>query len=197
MEKQSPQAADASSLAPHPSSLTPPLYGLLAEFDNPSDLVAAARRAHAAGYRKMDAYTPFPVEELNDALGLGQTWMAPLVLLGGILGAALGYSLQYYVSVIDYPLNIGGRPLHSWPAFIPVTFELTILSAGLFAVLGMLALNGLPMPHHPLFNAPRFALATRDRFFLCIEAADPRFSRDDTWRFLDRMGPRSVTEVEM
>jgi hypothetical protein len=199
MEKQPSESRSAADpLTPHPLPLTPhSIYGLLAEFDNPTDLVAAARNAHAAGYRKMDAYTPFPIEELNDALGLGETWMAPLVLVGGLLGAVLGYSLQYYISVFDYPLNIGGRPLHSWPAFVPVTFELTILTAGLFAVLGMLALNGLPMPHHPLFNAPRFALASRDRFFLCIEAADPQFSRDDTWRFLDRMGPRSVTDVEM
>ena len=172
------------------------IYGLLAEFDNPSALVAAAREAHAAGYRRMDAYTPFPVEELNEALGLEHTGVAAMVLIGGITGALVGYLMQYYIAVIDYPLNIGGRPLHSWPAFVPVTFELTILCAGLFAVLGMLALNGLPMPHHPVFNAPRFALASRDRFFLCIEAADPKFSRDDTWRFLDRMEPRSVSEVE-
>ena len=172
------------------------IYGLLAEFDNPSALVVAARAAHAAGYRRMDAYTPFPVEELNEALGLERTGVAALVLIGGITGALVGYLMQYYIAVIDYPLNIGGRPLHSWPAFIPVSFELTILGAGLFAVLGMLALNGLPMPHHPVFNAPRFALASRDRFFLCIEAADPKFKRDDTWRFLDRMEPRSVSEVE-
>jgi hypothetical protein len=173
------------------------IYGLLAEFDNPTDLVNAARQAHAAGYRKMDAYTPFPIEELNEALGLGRTWVPAIVLLGGITGALLGYFLQYYISVIDYPLNIGGRPLHSWPAFIVVTFELTILCAGLFAVLGMLALNGLPMPYHPVFNAPRFALATRDRFFLCIEAGDSMFNRDETWRFFDRLGPRSVSEVPL
>ncbi len=173
------------------------IYGLLAEFDNPSALVAAARQAHAAGYRQMDAYTPFPVEELTEALGLERTGVPAIVLFGGITGAVLGYLMQYYIAVIDYPLNIGGRPLHSWPAFIPVTFELTILCAGLFAVLGMLALNGLPMPHHPVFNVPRFALASRDRFFLCIEAVDPKFERDDTWRFLDRMEPRSVSEVEL
>ncbi|HET7004987.1 MAG TPA: DUF3341 domain-containing protein [Candidatus Binatia bacterium] len=172
------------------------IYGLLAEFDSPSDLVAAARQTRAAGYRHMDAYTPFPIEELTEALELEQTWVPTIVLIGGVTGAVLGYLLQYYVAVIDYPLNIGGRPLHSWPAFIPVTFELTILCAGLFAVLGMLALNGLPMPHHPVFNAPRFALASRDRFFLCIEAVDQQFDRDATWRFLDRMTPRSVSEVE-
>jgi hypothetical protein len=173
------------------------LYGLMAEFDNPDDLVAATRRARDAGYRRMDAYTPFPVEELDDALGLGQSWMAPLVLIGGILGAALGYFMQYYIAVIDYPLNIGGRPLHSWPAFIPVTFELTVLIAGLFAVLGMLALNGLPMPYHPIFNAPGFTLASQARFFLCIEASDPKFHREDTRRFMDGLTARRVTEVEL
>jgi hypothetical protein len=174
----------------------PPIYGLMAEFENPTDLVAAARKAYEAGYRKMDAYTPFPIEELNEALGLGQTWVPLIVLIGGLVGACGGYFLQYYISAIDYPLNIGGRPLHSWPAFIPVTFEMTVLVAGLSAVLGMLALNGLPMPYHPVFNVPRFALATRDRFFLCIEAIDPKFDRDETRRLLDRMTPRVVSEVE-
>jgi len=173
------------------------IYGLMAEFDNPGDLVAATRQAREAGYRKMDAYTPFPVEELNDALALGQSWMAPIVLIGGILGAALGYFMQYYVAAIDYPINIGGRPLHSWPAFIPVTFEMTVLLAGLFAVLGMLALNGLPMPYHPVFNVPGFTLASHDRFFLCIEATDPKFHRDETRRFLDGLTPRRVSEVEL
>jgi hypothetical protein len=152
-----------------------PIYGILAEFDNPEDLVEAARQARQAGYRKMDAYTPFPVEGLNEALDLGRTWVPLLVLIGGLIGAAVGYFLQYYISVIDYPINIGGRPLHSWPAFIPVTFEMTVLVAGLFAVLGMLALNGLPMPYHPVFNVRSFSLATHDRFFLCIEAGDPKF----------------------
>lgn len=173
------------------------IYGLMAEFDNPSDLVAAAHQAREAGYRKMDAYTPFPVEELNDALGLGRTWVPFIVLIGGILGAALGYGMQYYIAVIDYPLNIGGRPLHSWPAFIPVTFEMTVLVAGLFAVLGMLALNGLPMPYHPVFNVPNFNLASQNRFFLCIEATDPKFSREDTRRFIDSLNPRRVSEVEL
>jgi hypothetical protein len=178
--------------SPKPESL----YGVIAEFDNPDDLVAAVRQARYAGYRKMDAYTPFPVEELHDALRLGPTLVPFIVLIGGILGAALGYFLQYYISVIYYPLNIGGRPLHSWPAFIPVTFEMTVLVAGLFAVLGMLALNGLPMPYHPVFNTPDFSLASHDRFYLCIEAADPRFDLEDTRRFLDRLQPRRVSEVE-
>ena len=184
---------ETETLNPGPATT----YGLLAEFDSPEALVMAARRAREAGYRKMDAYTPFPVEELDDALELGRTGVPTIVLIGGLLGAVLGYSLQYYISVIDYPINVGGRPLHSWPAFIPVTFETTVLLAGLFAVLGMLALNGLPMPYHPIFNAPRFSLASHDRFFLCIEATDPKFDAHETRQFLDRMSPRMVTEVEL
>jgi hypothetical protein len=172
-------------------------YGLLAEFDNPEALVAATRRAREAGYRKMDAYTPFPIEELTEALELGRTGVPSIVLIGGVVGAVLGYFLQYYITVIDYPINVGGRPLHSWPAFIPVTFETTVLTAGLFAVLGMLALNGLPMPYHPIFNAANFSLASHDRFFLCIEALDGKFDRDETRRFLDGLSPRTVTEVEL
>jgi hypothetical protein len=172
-----------------------PIYGLMAEFDNPSALVAAARQARAAGYRRMDAYTPFPVEGLAEALELGSTRVPLLVLIGGLLGAGLGYFMQYYLMAVDYPINIGGRPYHSWPAFIPVTFEMTVLVAGVFAVLGMLALNGLPMPYHPVFNVPGFALASRDRFFLCIEAVDVKFDREGTRRFLESLAPRSVNEV--
>ncbi len=174
----------------------PALYGLVAEFDNPDTLVAASRRARLEGYRKLDAYTPFPIEELHEALGVHHTKVPLLVLVGGIVGGLSGYSLEYWVSAIAYPLNVGGRPLHSWPAFIPVTFEMTVLFAALTAVVGMLALNGLPRPYHPIFNAPRFALASRDRFFLCIEAADPRFDLDATRKFLESFEPREVTEVE-
>ncbi|HEY3383660.1 MAG TPA: DUF3341 domain-containing protein [Vicinamibacterales bacterium] len=174
----------------------PRLYGLMAEFDNPDTLVAASRRARVEGYRNMDAYTPFPVEELNDALGLHSTKVPLLVLIGGIVGGLSGYGLQYWVATIAYPLNVGGRPLHSWPSFIPVTFEMTVLVAALTAVFGMFALNKLPMPYHPVFNVPRFALATRDRFFLCIEAADPKFDRESTRRFLESFAPREVTDVE-
>ena len=174
---------------------TPKLYGLIAEFADPTELVAAARQAHEAGYRHLDAYTPFPIEELSEALGMHRNLLPPLVLTGGIVGMLSGFGLQYWTSVIDYPINVGGRPLFSWPAFIPVTFELTILCAAVTAVFGMLALNGLPMPHHPVFGAPRFALASRDRFFLCIEATDPKFDADDTWRFLQRLQPRQVSEV--
>jgi len=171
------------------------LHGLMAEFDSPTALVEASRRAQAEGYRKMDAYTPFPIEELHEALGLHDTRVPLIVLCGGILGGLLGYGLEYWVSVIAYPINVGGRPFHSWPAFIPVTFETTVLVAALSAVVGMIALNGLPMPYHPVFNVPRFELASRDRFFLCIEAADPRFDRTATRRFLESLSPREVTEV--
>lgn len=172
------------------------VYGLLAEFETPAELLAAARRARDAGYRHMDAYTPFPVEGLAEAIGFRRTWLPLIVLIGGIVGCLSGYLLQYWTSVVDYPLNVGGRPLHSWPAFVVVTFELTILFAALAAILGMLALNGLPMPYHPVFNVPRFALATRDRFFLCLEATDPQFDREETRRFLERSQPRQVSEIE-
>jgi len=177
-------------------NLKPAIYGLLAEFDRPDDLLAAAHRAHEAGYRRMDAYTPLPIAGLAEAIGFRRTHLPLIVLLGGIVGGVGGYLLQYYASVIDYPLNVGGRPLHSWPAFIPVTFELTILGAALAAVLGMLALNGLPMPYHPVFNVPRFELATRKRFLLCLEASDPQFDRDGTKRFLERLPSQAVYEVE-
>jgi hypothetical protein len=174
----------------------PVIYGLLAEFEDPEHLLAAARRAIAAGYRRLDAFSPFPVHGLDEAIGFHRNLVAPLVLLAGLVGAASGFSLQYWYHVIDYPLNIGGRPLNSWPAFIPITFELAVLLAAITALLGMLALNGLPKPYHPLFNAPRFALASRDRFFLCIEATDPHFDREATRRFLSELGPREVTEIE-
>ncbi len=171
------------------------LYGLLAEFEDPDRLVAAARRAHQAGYRRLDAFSPYPIEELADALDFRKTHIPLLVLIGGIAGAAAGYLLQYYAAVIAYPINVGGRPLNSWPAFIPVTFETTILGAALAAVFGMLALNGLPMPYHPNFNVPRFKRVTQDRFFLLIEAADPHFDREATRRFLEDLGPYEVSDV--
>jgi len=177
---------------PTPSSL----YGVLAEFDTPDELLAATRRAHEAGYRQMDAYTPFPIEGLAEALGFHRTRLPLIVLLGGIVGGIGGYLMQYWIAAIDYPLNIGGRPLHSWPAFIPVTFELTILGAAIAAVLGMLILNGLPMPYHPLFHVPRFALVTRNCFFLCIEARDPKFDCEETRRFLASVKAREVSDVE-
>jgi len=173
----------------------PRLWGLMAEFHTPQELVEAAARTRAEGYRRLDAYSPFPMEALSDAMGLPASKVPMLVLIGGLIGAVAGFSLQYWVSVIEYPLDIGGKPYNSWPAFIPVVFECTILCAGLFAVLGMLALNGLPMPYHPVFNAPRFALASRDRYFLCIEARDGKFDLEATRRFLESLRPSEVTEV--
>ena len=173
-----------------------PPYGLVAEYDSAQALVAAADKARQAGFRRMDAYSPFPVEGLTDALGHPTTRLPLVVLMGGLLGGLAGYFLQYYTSVHSYPINVAGRPFHSWPAFIPVTFECTILGAALSAVFGMRALNGLPMPYHPLFNVERFALASRDRFFLAIRAIDPKFDLAETRRFLEGTGAREVTEVQ-
>jgi hypothetical protein len=168
----------------------------MAEFHSPEALLHAAERAHRQGFKRMDAYTPFPIEGLAEALGVHDRRVPLIVLLGGIAGCLGGFFLQYWVAVIDYPLNVGGRPLNSWPAFIPVTFEMTILFAALSAFLGVLALNGLPMPYHPVFNVEQFELASRNRFFLCIEAGDPTFDRDGTWKFLESLGPDGVYPVE-
>jgi len=172
------------------------LYGLIAEFDNRFDLLEATRNAHDAGYKRMDAFSPMPIHGLDEALGFHEKKMSRLVLAGGILGCLGGFGLMYWISVIAYPLNVGGRPFYSWPAYIPPTFETTILCAALAAVFGMLALNGLPQPHHPVFNVPRFKLATRSRFFLLIEARDPLFDLEKTRVFLETYHPREVTEVE-
>jgi len=172
-----------------------PIYGLMAEFANPTDLVLAARRANEAGYRRMDGYSPFPVEELSDAIGFHKDNVSLVVLIGGLVGGSIGYLMQWWISAISYPINVGGKPYHSWPAFIVVTFEMSVLFAGVAAVLGMLALNGLPMPYHPVFNSSRFAFATRDRFFLCIEARDPLFDRVQTMNFLRSLSPYDVTEI--
>jgi hypothetical protein len=174
----------------------PGIWGLMAEFDAPASLVRACRSARDAGYRKMDAYTPFPVEAVFEALDLHRNEMPLVVLCGGILGGLGGLGLQYWCSTIAYPLVVGGKPFFSLPAFIPVTFECTILAAALSAVFGMLALNGLPMPYHPVFNVPSFAFASRDKFFLCIESADPKFDREATQKFLEQFEPRSISEVE-
>jgi hypothetical protein len=172
------------------------MYGLMAEFSSEDSLLRAARHAYEAGYRRMDAYSPLPIDGLAEALGFRHTRVPLIVLIGGILGCVGGFALQYWISVIDYPVNVGGRPYNSWPSFIPVTFELTILVAAFAALLGMLALNGLPMPYHPVFNVPRFAQATRDRFFLCIEAADPKFNRETTRQFLEALNSSAVVAVE-
>jgi Protein of unknown function (DUF3341) len=171
------------------------VYGLLAEFTTPEALLEAAEQAYARGYRRMDAYTPFPVEGLAEAIGFHRNRMPLIVLIGGLLGGIGAYFMMWYTAVLNYPLNVGGKPLHSWPAFVPITFELTILAASLAAIFGMLGLNGLPMPHHPLFYVREFALATRNRFFLCIEARDPLFDPEETRRFLASLRPKEITEV--
>jgi hypothetical protein len=173
------------------------LYGVMAQFDSPSTLVAAARETYAAGYRRINGYSPFPIEELSDAIGFKRTILPLIVLAGGIIGGVGGFFMQYWMEVIDYPINVGGKPFNSWPAFIPITFECTVLCAALAAVFGMLALNKLPQPYHPVFNAPNFALATRDSFFLVIESNDPKFEHDEAMRFLKGLEAREVNDVEL
>jgi hypothetical protein len=171
-----------------------PIYGMMAEFDSATDLVGAARKTHAAGYKKVDAYSPFPIEDLAEAIHCSN--YVPLVtLIGALIGGASGYFMQYWMMAISYPINVGGRPYNSWPAFIVITFEMTILFGGISAVFGMLALNGLPMPYHPVFNVPRFAMATKDRFFLIIFSSDSKYSPAGVRQFLESLGPRSISEV--
>ncbi len=172
------------------------VFGVLGEFSTPEALLAATQKAREAGYRHVEAYTPFPVEGLAEAVGFRWTAVPLLTLMGGVGGGLTGFGLQYWVAAITYPLNIGGRPLNSWPAFIPVTFELTVLGASIFAVVGMLALNKLPQPYHPVFNVDRFAQASTDKFFLCIEARDPKFDLAETARFLKSLHAEHVNEVK-
>jgi hypothetical protein len=175
----------------------PQLYGVMAEFDNPTDLVAAAQRTYEAGYRRINGYSPYPIEELSEAIGFTRTSLPLIVLIGGILGGLGGFFMQYWMEVIDYPLNVGGKPYNSWPAFIPITFECTVLMAAFAAVLGMLVLNKLPQPYHPVFNAPNFALATRDSFFLVIEASDQKFEHDEVMHFMKTLEPKDLIDVEV
>jgi len=170
------------------------VYGLVAEFETDAELMHAAEEAYAQGYRKMDGFTPFPIEGLAKALGK-KTRIPLLVLCSGIVGGCSAYFMEWFASVISYPLNIGGRPLHSWPAFIPITFELTVLGASLTAFFFALGLSGLPRPYHPMFNLPEFERASQDRFFICIEKGDPRFDDKHTRRFLESLKPLMVKEV--
>jgi ActD protein len=172
-------------------------YGLLAEFDTPGDLVRAARQAYADGWRRMDCYTPYPVEEAAEAIGFHTNRVPLLCLVGGLMGLAAMYALETWVSVIAYPLNVAGRPLYSWPAFVVPAYEWTILWAGLSAAFGMIALNHMPALYHPLFNAPNFRNgATADKFFLCLESLDPKFDAAETKTYLEGLDPVSVVEVE-
>lgn len=178
------------------TSNLPVLYGLMAEFDNPTALVSATAKAHQEGYRKMDAYAPYPIEELHHALGAPASKLPMIVFVGGLIGAVSGFSLESWANGVAYPLNVAGKPYISWPMFIPVTFETTVLFAALSAVFGMLALNRLPQPYHPVFNHPRFSAASTDRFFLCIEAQDPQFDLERTRAFLGSLGALEVAPVE-
>jgi len=175
----------------------PPLYGVIAEFEGPSELVHAARKTYEAGYRRINGYSPYPIEELSEAIGFTHTSLPLIVFIGGVLGGLAGFFMQYYMEVIDYPLNVGGKPYNSWPAFIPITFECTVLAAAFSAVLGMLILNKLPQPYHPVFNTPNFELATRDRFFLAVEANDPKFDHDKVTSLLKSLNAMEVSDVEV
>lgn len=172
------------------------LYGLMAEFEEHEQLLEAAKRAYAEGYRRMDAFSPFPIEGLAEALGHEMTLVPLFTLMGGIAGGLGAYFMEWYSMGRLYPLNVGGRPLNSWPNFIPVTFELTVLIAALSALISMLVMNKLPQPNHPVFNVPEFRRASIDRFFLCIETTDPKFDREKTWAFLENLKPLKVAEVE-
>jgi hypothetical protein len=179
----------------HQAHTAPTLFGLLAEFDSATAIVSAARKTREAGYTKIDAYTPFPIHEMDDALKLRRTRLPWLVLCGGITGMIGGFALQYWASTMAYPLNIGGRPMASWPAFIVPAYETTILLSALTAVVGMIALCGLPQPYHPVFNVPEFSHASADRFFLSIETADPKFDLAATRAFLEGLGPLGVSDI--
>jgi len=179
----------------HHADATTPFYALMAEFDSADALLSAATAVGKAGFTKTDAYSPFPIHGLAEAIGFHEKKVAPIVLAGGVLGMLGGYGLEYWTQVIAYPMNIGGRPYHSWVSFIPPAFETTILFGAFSAVIGMLALNGLPQPYHPVFNHERFSRASQDSFFLAIEAADPKFDPIGTRQFLAGLGAREVVEV--
>jgi ActD protein len=193
---EQPLAAGEAPLGTHRRH-APPLYGLIAEFENPTDLVAAARRVYSLGYRRINGYSPYPIEELSEAIGFTKTSLPLIVFIGGLVGGIGGFLMQYWIEVINYPINVGGKPYNSWPAFIPITFETTVLMAAFSAVLGMLILNKLPQPYHPVFNLPNFAMATRDRFFLAVEANDPKFNHAEVVELLKSLNAVAVNDVEV
>ena len=186
-----PVAASPSHHSRHP----PMLYGVMAEFEGPNELVHAARRTYEAGYRRINGYSPYPIEELSEAIGFTRSALPLIVFIGGLVGGLGGFFMQYWIEVINYPINVGGKPFNSWPAFIPITFECTVLVAAFSAVLGMLILNKLPQPYHPVFNVDRFSAVTRDKFFLVVEAADPKFDLIDTHEFMQSLNPLTISEV--
>ena len=193
---EQPRAAGEAPLLGHRRH-APPLYGVMAEFENPTDLVAAAHKVYSLGYRRINGYSPYPIEELSEAIGFTKTSLPLIVFIGGLVGGLSGFFMQYWIEVIDYPINVGGKPYNSWPAFIPITFEMTVLFAAFSAVLGMLILNKLPQPYHPVFNLPNFALATRDRFFLAIEANDAKFNHSEVVDLLNSLNAVAVNDVEV
>lgn len=183
---------------PHVTTSIQParLHGLMAEFDDPDKLLAATKKTYEAGYRNLDAYSPFPIHGLDEAVGFHRTRLPLVVLIAGLTGALFGLALQYIALGIDYPLNVNSRPLFSWPSFVPIIFECTILFSAFTAGISMIVMNGLPKPYHPVFNVPNFERATQDRFFLCVEARDPKFSPQQTRQFLESLGPLNVSEVQ-
>ena len=193
---EQPLAAGEPSFPGHRRHV-PPLYGVMAEFENPTDLVAAAHKVYSLGYRRINGYSPFPIEELSEAIGFTKTGLPLIVFIGGVVGGLSGFFMQYWIAAIDYPINVGGKPTNSWPAWIPITFEMTVLFAAFSAVLGMLILNKLPQPYHPVFNIPNFALATRDRFFLAVEANDPKFKHGEVVDLLKSLNAIAVNDVEV
>jgi hypothetical protein len=171
------------------------VFGLMAEFGTADDLITATRKAKSAGYNRMDGYSPYPIGEVADELGFPRSEIGAIMFIGGLCGATLGFTLQYYLNGIEYPLNVGGKPYLSWPMFAPITWELLVLTASMSGLFGLLALCGLPQPYHPVFNVPQFARATKDRFFLVIEAVDPKFNLEETRSFLATLNPLSLEEV--
>lgn len=182
-------------MSDHGAATEPTLFGVIAEFRNAPEVLDAAEKSYAAGYRSMDAYTPMPVHGLAEAMGHHNNMLPKIIFCGGLMGLIGGFSLCYWVAAMELPYNIGGRPLNSWPSFIPVTFETTILLSAFSAVFGMLGLNGLPRPHHPVFGVEGFERASEDRFYLCIESDDAKFDPADTRTFLEKFDPVSVQEV--